>query len=40
MTVVLATEPIETPRLLLRLLELGDAPQVQAIFPRWEIVKS
>lgn len=31
--------PLETPRLLLRPLELVDAPQIQALFPRWEIVK-
>lgn len=30
---------LETPRLLLKPLELADAPQIQAIFPRWEIVK-
>jgi [ribosomal protein S5]-alanine N-acetyltransferase len=36
---VSATIPIETPRLLLRSLELADAQQVQAIFPQWEIVK-
>jgi [ribosomal protein S5]-alanine N-acetyltransferase len=31
--------PLETPRLLLRALEAEDLPQVQAIFPQWEIVK-
>jgi [ribosomal protein S5]-alanine N-acetyltransferase len=36
---VSATIPIETPRLVLRPLELADAPQIQAIFPQWEIVK-
>jgi [ribosomal protein S5]-alanine N-acetyltransferase len=30
---------LETPRLILRPLEPADAPQVQAIFPQWEIVK-
>lgn len=30
---------LETKRLFLRPLELRDAPQIQAIFPRWEIVK-
>lgn len=28
-----------TARLLLRPLELADTPQIQALFPRWEIVK-
>ena len=28
-----------TARLLLRPLELADAPHIQAIFPRWEIVR-
>lgn len=28
-----------TARLLLRPLELADAPAIQALFPRWEIVK-
>jgi ribosomal-protein-alanine N-acetyltransferase len=31
--------PLGTTRLLLRPMELADVPQVQAIFPRWEIVK-
>ena len=31
--------PIQTSRLLLRPLELADAPQIQALFPQWEIVK-
>ena len=30
---------IETPRLLLRPLELADADQVQRLFPHWDIVK-
>ena len=30
---------IETARLILRLLDLWDADAVQALFPRWEIVK-
>ncbi len=33
------TPPLETPRLFLRPLELSDAPQIQRIFPRWEIVR-
>jgi ribosomal-protein-alanine N-acetyltransferase len=28
-----------TPRLILKPLELADAPQIQATFPRWEIVR-
>ena len=31
--------PLETDRLILRPLELADAPQVQMLFPQWEIVK-
>jgi [ribosomal protein S5]-alanine N-acetyltransferase len=30
---------LETPRLLLRPLELADAEPIQQLFPRWEIVK-
>ena len=30
---------LETPRLLLRALELADADQTQILFPHWEIVK-
>jgi [ribosomal protein S5]-alanine N-acetyltransferase len=30
---------LKTARLLLRPIELADAPQLQATFPRWEIVK-
>ncbi|MFT3917669.1 MAG: GNAT family N-acetyltransferase [Anaeromyxobacteraceae bacterium] len=30
---------LETRRLVLRPICLGDAPQVQALFPRWEIVQ-
>jgi [ribosomal protein S5]-alanine N-acetyltransferase len=30
---------LETPRLLLRPLELADAEQIQAIFPHWEVVR-
>jgi [ribosomal protein S5]-alanine N-acetyltransferase len=30
---------LETPRLLLRPLQLADAEQVQRLFPQWEIVK-
>jgi RimJ/RimL family protein N-acetyltransferase len=30
---------LETARLILRPVSLDDAPQVQAIFPQWEIVR-
>jgi [ribosomal protein S5]-alanine N-acetyltransferase len=30
---------LETPRLFLRPLTLADAPAIQAIFPKWEIVR-
>jgi RimJ/RimL family protein N-acetyltransferase len=30
---------LQTPRLLLRPLTISDAPQIQALFPRWEIVR-
>lgn len=30
---------LETPRLLLRPLELADADEIQRIFPQWEIVR-
>ncbi|HLW55230.1 MAG TPA: GNAT family N-acetyltransferase [Candidatus Angelobacter sp.] len=33
------TPPLETARLLLRPLELGDADQVELLFPQWEIVR-
>ncbi len=33
------TPTLETRRLILRPLELADAEQVQALFPRWEIVR-
>lgn len=33
------TPSLETPRLLLRPLELADAGQIQALFPQWEIVR-
>ena len=33
------TPPLETPRLLLRPLELADAAQIQILFPQWEIVR-
>jgi [ribosomal protein S5]-alanine N-acetyltransferase len=33
------TRTLETPRLLLRPLELADAPQLQLLFPHWEIVR-
>jgi [ribosomal protein S5]-alanine N-acetyltransferase len=31
--------PLETPRLLLRPLELADAAQTQILFPHWDIVR-
>jgi len=31
--------PLQTSRLLLRPLELADAPQTQLLFPHWEIVR-
>jgi RimJ/RimL family protein N-acetyltransferase len=31
--------PLETARLILRPAQLADAPQVQVLFPHWEIVK-
>jgi RimJ/RimL family protein N-acetyltransferase len=33
------TPTLETVRLLLRPIELADAPKIQDIFPQWEIVK-
>jgi ribosomal-protein-alanine N-acetyltransferase len=33
------TPPLETPRLLLRPLELADAEQAQVLFSHWEIVR-
>ena len=33
------TPPLETSRLILRPLELADAPQIQLLFPRWDLVK-
>jgi RimJ/RimL family protein N-acetyltransferase len=33
------TPVLETPRLILRPLELADAEQVQTLFPHWEIVR-
>ena len=33
------TPTLETPRLILRPLELTDAKQAQALFPQWEIVR-
>lgn len=38
-TPVLETPVLQTPRLLLPPLALGDAPAVQALFPRWEVVR-
>src|SRR5947209_2342627 len=31
--------PLETPRLVLRPLELADAEQTQRLFPHWEVVR-
>jgi [ribosomal protein S5]-alanine N-acetyltransferase len=36
---MIGTPSLETPRLLLRPLELADAPQIQLVFPQWEIVR-
>jgi ribosomal-protein-alanine N-acetyltransferase len=33
------TPTLETPRLLLRPLQLSDAPRVQELFPHWEVVQ-
>ena len=33
------TPTLSTPRLLLPPLELADAPQIQLLFPHWEIVR-
>lgn len=33
------TPVLETPRLVLRPLQITDAPAMQALFPQWEIVK-
>jgi ribosomal-protein-alanine N-acetyltransferase len=30
---------LETPRLVLRPLELADATQAQLLFPEWEVVR-
>ncbi len=38
-TFVQKTPMLETPRLLLRPLELADAGQIQILFPHWEIVR-
>ena len=35
----MTTPSLETPRLLLRPLELADADEVQVLFPHWDIVK-
>jgi RimJ/RimL family protein N-acetyltransferase len=34
-----AAPRLETARLILRPLELADAPQIQLLFPHWEVVK-
>src|SRR5437762_952166 len=34
----MSTPPLETPRLLLQPLTLDDVPQVQELFPQWDIV--
>lgn len=31
--------PLETPRLLLRAMQEEDLPQIQSIFPQWDVVK-
>ncbi|MCW3061396.1 MAG: hypothetical protein JWQ02_3217 [Capsulimonas sp.] len=33
------TPTLETPRLLLRPLQLSDAPRIQELFPHWEVVQ-
>jgi RimJ/RimL family protein N-acetyltransferase len=33
------TSELKTPRLLLRPLELSDAPAIQALFPQWDVVR-
>jgi [ribosomal protein S5]-alanine N-acetyltransferase len=35
----MTTPTLETPRLILRPLELADATEVQPLFVQWEIVK-
>ena len=34
-----ASPTLETPRLLLRPLRVSDAPQIQQLFPHWEMLK-
>ena len=36
---ITAMPPLETPRLLLCPLTLDDAPEIQRLFPQWEIVR-
>jgi RimJ/RimL family protein N-acetyltransferase len=36
---MMTTPALETPRLLLRQLELADAEQIQILFPHWELVR-
>lgn len=39
MTALPAASVLTTPRLVLRPLELADAPDIQRLFPQWEIVR-
>jgi RimJ/RimL family protein N-acetyltransferase len=39
MTPILETPTLETPRLILRPLQLADAEEVQPLFAQWEIVR-
>jgi ribosomal-protein-alanine N-acetyltransferase len=39
MTASIQAVELHTPRLLLKPLQLADAPQTQRLFPQWEIVK-
>jgi [ribosomal protein S5]-alanine N-acetyltransferase len=38
-TICFVTPELQTPRLVLRPLQLADAEQTQLLFPQWEIVK-
>jgi RimJ/RimL family protein N-acetyltransferase len=37
--IIQMTPTLQTPRLILRPLELADADQAQLLFPHWEIVR-